>query len=143
MRNRMVVVIFAFLLCLAPAYLFALEGHGDGEAMEMPPAAPDTGMAAPAESPAKDIAAPSGEAEIPIASAVEVGNKICPVSGEKVDDHGKPYKIEYMGKIYNLCCSMCEKDFKKDSAKYISKIEEEMKGGMETDDDAGKAGGVY
>ena len=35
--------------------------------------------------------------------AVEVDNKICPVSGEKIvpKDAGR---IEYKGKIYNLCC---------------------------------------
>lgn len=57
--------------------------------------------------------------------AVEVGNKICPVGGEKIEE-GKASKFEYNGKIYNLCCAMCEKDFKKDPAKYIKKVEEEM-----------------
>ncbi len=58
--------------------------------------------------------------------AVEVGNKICPVSGEKIV-MGKEAKFEYNGKIYNLCCPMCEKDFKKDPEKYIKKVDEEMK----------------
>lgn len=60
--------------------------------------------------------------------AVEVGNKICPVSGEKVGgDMGEIVKYEYKGKIYNLCCTMCAKDFKKDPEKYIKIVEEEMK----------------
>ncbi len=66
------------------------------------------------------------------AKAVEVGNKICPVSrdaipvpGEKGTMGDNPVKVEYKGKIYNLCCPMCVKDFKNDPAKY-SKIAEEQ-----------------
>ena len=58
--------------------------------------------------------------------AVEVGNKICPVSGNKIGEMGEPIKYEYKGKIYNLCCPMCVKDFKKDPEKY-SKIADESK----------------
>lgn len=61
-------------------------------------------------------------------NAVEIGNKICPVSGEKVGGAmGDPVKFEYKGKIYNLCCAMCAKDFKKDPEKYVKIVEEEMK----------------
>lgn len=60
-------------------------------------------------------------------SAVEVGNTICPVSGEKVGEMGDIVKVEYNGKIYNLCCSMCAKDFKKDPEKYSKIAEKEMK----------------
>lgn len=52
------------------------------------------------------------------AKTVEVGNKICPISGEKIV-MGKEGKVEHNGKTYNLCCQMCEKDFKKDPQKYI------------------------
>lgn len=55
---------------------------------------------------------------------VEVGNKICPVSKENVFEMGEPFKYEYNGKIYNLCCKMCVKDFQADPEKY-SKIAEE------------------
>ena len=58
----------------------------------------------------------TGQAAAPV--AVEVGNKICPVSGDKIPAPGEkgdmgdnPVKIEYKGKIYNLCCPMCVKDF--------------------------------
>lgn len=54
---------------------------------------------------------------------IEVGNKICPVSGEEIKEE-EAYKFEYEGKVYNLCCSMCVKDFKKDPQKYIEKPEE-------------------
>lgn len=57
--------------------------------------------------------------------AVMVGNKICPVSKKPVDRKGDPVKVEYNGKIYNVCCKMCAKSFKKDPEKY-SKIVEEM-----------------
>ena len=56
--------------------------------------------------------------------AVDVGNKICPVGGEKIDEKTKA-TYEYEGKIYNFCCAMCIDDFKKDPQKYIKKIEEE------------------
>jgi len=59
-------------------------------------------------------------------AAVEVGNKICPVSGEKIDEKMKA-TYEYNGKIYNFCCPMCIDEFKKDPGKYIKKIEEEKK----------------
>ncbi len=61
---------------------------------------------------------------------VEVGNKICPVSGEKIlapgekGDMGETVKYEYNGKIYNFCCGMCVRDFKKHPEKY-SKIAED------------------
>jgi len=33
---------------------------------------------------------------------VDVGNKICPVSGEKIDEKMKA-TYEYEGKVYNFC----------------------------------------
>ncbi len=57
-------------------------------------------------------------------AAAEVGNKICPVSGEKIDEKIKA-TYEYNGKIYNFCCPMCIDEFKKDPGKYIKKIEQE------------------
>ena len=56
--------------------------------------------------------------------AEDVGNKICPVSGEKIDEETKA-TYEYQGKIYNFCCPMCIDEFKKDPEKYIEKIDEE------------------
>lgn len=72
--------------------------------------------------------------------AVEVGNKICPVTGNPVDDGsmGELIKHEYNGKIYNLCCKMCVKDFKKNPEKYSKIAEEEVtKSGM-TEKESGK-----
>ena len=64
-------------------------------------------------------------ADVVSKKAVEVGNKICPVSGNKVGEMGPVVKYEYNGKIYNLCCGMCPKSFVKDPAKY-SKIAEDQ-----------------
>lgn len=62
---------------------------------------------------------------------VEVGNKICPISGEEVGGMGEIVKYEYKGKIYNLCCPMCEKDFKKDPEAAIKKLERMEREGLE------------
>lgn len=58
--------------------------------------------------------------------SVNVGNKICPVTGEKIDEKLKA-TYEYKGKIYNLCCASCIDEFKKDPEKYIKKTQEETK----------------
>lgn len=56
--------------------------------------------------------------------AVNAGNKICPVMGEKIDEKTKA-TYEYEGKVYNFCCSGCIDKFKNDPGTYIKKIEEE------------------
>ncbi len=56
--------------------------------------------------------------------AEEVGNTVCPVSGEKIDEKMKA-TYEYEGKIYNFCCPSCVDEFKKDPQKYIKKIKQE------------------
>lgn len=53
---------------------------------------------------------------------VGVGNKYCPVGGDKVS--GQDF-VEFEGKRYGLCCSMCKKDFLKDPAKFIAKMEQQ------------------
>ena len=55
---------------------------------------------------------------------VVVGNKICPVSGEKINEDTKA-TYEYKGKIYNLCCAACIEAFKNNPEKYIQIAEEE------------------
>ena len=47
----------------------------------------------------------------------------CPVSGDKLGEMGKPYVMEYKGREVKLCCPDCKKDFEKDPAKYMKKIE--------------------
>lgn len=54
--------------------------------------------------------------------------KTCVVSGEKLDgDMGKPYVFTYQGQEIKLCCKSCLKDFNKEPAKYIKKLEEAEK----------------
>lgn len=80
---------------------------------------------------AEDAQAPAAEpteavtTEVPEGPIV-VGNKICPVSGEKVGEMGEIIQQEYNGKVYNLCCTMCLKDFNKDPEKYVKMVEEMM-----------------
>ena len=47
----------------------------------------------------------------------------CPVSGEKLGEMGKPYTFVYQGQEVKLCCSGCKKDFDKDPAQYLKKIQ--------------------
>ena len=62
--------------------------------------------------------------------AKPVGNRICPVSGEKIGGGmGKGETVVYKGKAVALCCPGCVKDFGKDPAKYLAKAEAEAKGG--------------
>jgi len=51
----------------------------------------------------------------------------CIVSDEKLGEMGKPYVFVYKGQEIKLCCKSCEKDFKKDPAKYLKKLEEAKK----------------
>ena len=49
--------------------------------------------------------------------------KTCVVSGDKIGgEMGKPYVFTYEGQEVKLCCKDCLKDFKKDPAKYMKKI---------------------
>jgi len=50
--------------------------------------------------------------------------KTCVVSGEKLGGMGEAYVFEHEGREIKLCCKNCLKDFKKDPAKYIKKLEE-------------------
>ncbi len=47
----------------------------------------------------------------------------CPVSDDKLGEMGKPFVFTYKDREVKLCCSGCKKDFDKDPAKYIKKIE--------------------
>jgi YHS domain-containing protein len=63
----------------------------------------------------------------PVPTPIGIGNKICPISGKPVEKMGGPVEIEHNGKLYNLCCKMCAKDFQADPEKFMKKAEEEMK----------------
>ena len=86
-------------------------------------------VSVPARAEEQKAAASAAEtAAVEQAKPVEVGNKICPVSHEEVGKNGmEPYKMTYNGKVYNLCCGMCAKDFNKDPKKYTAIAEDEVK----------------
>jgi YHS domain-containing protein len=47
----------------------------------------------------------------------------CPVSGDKLGEMGKAYVFNYQGHEVKLCCKDCKKDFDKDPAQYMKKIQ--------------------
>ena len=68
----------------------------------------------------------AGEAKCPLQAApalkgVSAHNKVCPIMGSTVTDDS-PVKVEYMGKIYNLCCGGCKEVFLKDPQAALKKL---------------------
>jgi len=57
----------------------------------------------------------------------------CIVSDEKLGEMGKPFVFIYEGQEIKLCCKSCQKDFKKDPAKYLKKLAEAAKAGTKSD----------
>lgn len=53
--------------------------------------------------------------------------KTCVVTDEKLGSMGKPHVIKHEGKEVQFCCKGCKKDFKKEPAKYLKKIDEASK----------------
>jgi hypothetical protein len=53
--------------------------------------------------------------------------KTCITDDEKLGSMGAPYVFTYQGREIKLCCDGCLSDFKKNSAKYIKKLEKEEK----------------
>lgn len=47
----------------------------------------------------------------------------CIVSGDKLGEMGKPVVFVHDGQEIKLCCKDCRKDFDKDPAKYLKKLE--------------------
>jgi YHS domain-containing protein len=66
------------------------------------------------------IAPPSTQPTTQPVRAVDLGNTICPVSGDKVDN-SKLVEV-YGGKVYHMCCADCNKDFEKDPAKFAQAV---------------------
>ena len=62
------------------------------------------------------------------AQPVQIGNKICPVSGGPVKGSmgDTPVTVEYNGKVYNLCCPGCLSLFKKNPEYYSNIAEKEV-----------------
>ena len=49
--------------------------------------------------------------------------KVCIVSGEELGSMGEPVSIVHEGQTIKFCCDSCVPKFKKDPAKYLSKLE--------------------
>ena len=47
----------------------------------------------------------------------------CVVSDEKLGEMGKPYVFKHEDREVQLCCKSCLKDFNKDPAKYVKKLD--------------------
>jgi hypothetical protein len=48
----------------------------------------------------------------------------CAVAGEKLGDMGKPFVFTHEGREIKLCCKSCKKDFDKEPARFIKKLNE-------------------
>jgi YHS domain-containing protein len=48
----------------------------------------------------------------------------CPISGEPLDSMGKPMDMVHEGRLVRFCCKSCVKEFKKDPAPALKKIDE-------------------
>ena len=60
----------------------------------------------------------------PAAKAKPYPLKTCIVSDEPLGgDHGEPYAFVHEGQEIKLCCKPCLKDFNKEAAKYLKKLE--------------------
>ena len=53
--------------------------------------------------------------------------KTCVVSGDKLGEMAPPYVYQYKDREIKFCCKDCVKDFNKNPAKYLKKIEEAEK----------------
>lgn len=101
---------FVFLALVAVAILSACQKQGSDAAV------PKSDSVAIADSDL--VLQPTADQ---IAKAKRVGNKHCPVSGEKLGGMGTPISVIYNGELVELCCAGCVKDFEKDPAGTLAK----------------------
>jgi hypothetical protein len=70
------------------------------------------------------VASVNGADGTPAAKPKPYPLKTCIVSDEPLGgDHGEPYTFVHAGQEIKLCCKPCLKDFNKEPAKYLKKIE--------------------
>jgi len=53
-----------------------------------------------------------------------IAQKTCPVMGEPIDPR---VYVDHEGRRIYFCCEMCKATFAKDPAKYVAKVDEELK----------------
>ncbi len=58
------------------------------------------------------------------AEGIELENiqTACPVSGEKLGEHGEAASIRYKGRTVKFCCPACEKPFRAEPEKYLNQL---------------------
>ena len=67
----------------------------------------------------------AGSAKQEASAVVDVGNKICPLTGENVD--GKSFYV-YKGRRYGLCCQQCADNFAQNPESFSAIAEKEVSG---------------
>jgi YHS domain-containing protein len=78
---------------------------------------------APTTEPVQAAAAPGAPAP-DAAAGTEIAQKTCPVTGDPIDP--KVYTDYNERRVY-FCCSACEAPFKKDPAKYLKIVDDQIK----------------
>ena len=87
------------------------------------PAKPAAAKDAHKESTKPKADIPAGLAELSEADReLALKQKVCPVTGDVLGQHGKPIKITVKDQVVFLCCSACEEAIKKDPDKYLAKL---------------------
>jgi hypothetical protein len=66
---------------------------------------------------------PMADQAKPEAAAKPYPLEKCIVSDEKLGGMGKPYVFTHEGQEIKLCCKSCLKDFNKEPAKYLKKLD--------------------
>ena len=72
-----------------------------------------------------DASAPTAGAEDPAAKPYPL--EYCLVSNEELGSAGKAKRIVYEGQEIKFCCGDCEKEFRKEPAKFMKQIAEAKK----------------
>jgi len=119
MKSKLI-ILSAVVLVFSASQVFAGGGHDHGEHKE--------------EVSQDHKGSMMGEMGEHHSDLPNVGNAICPVSGESissVNKGGKGVQIEHEGKIYNVCCKFCAKDFRKNPEKFIKIIEQKLADGTD------------
>jgi len=63
------------------------------------------------------------------AQKVTYASDQCPVSGERLGDHGPAVNYVVGNKLIKLCCKSCEKTVRKNAAEYLDKVSGESSSG--------------
>ncbi|MDD5772809.1 MAG: YHS domain-containing protein [bacterium] len=113
--KKSIILLFGFLL-FAQSNIFAMDCS----------ATDDKDTTAHGESKHKDMEmAKKDSNDTASVKAKNIGNTVCPVTGEKINEKYKS-SYEYKDTTYNFCCAGCVDEFKKDPGKYIKIIGEEL-----------------